>query len=70
MSSASLPILFGANVRRVRVYGKMSQEDLAFKCSLDRTYISGIERGVRNPSLANVEKIAKALKVSPSELVQ
>jgi transcriptional regulator with XRE-family HTH domain len=46
----------------------MSQEALAAKCELDRTYISGIERGTRNPSLTNVLKIADSLDVSASEL--
>ncbi|MGO9247246.1 MAG: helix-turn-helix domain-containing protein [Solirubrobacteraceae bacterium] len=38
------------------------------ECGLDRTYISGIERGTRNPSLTNILKIAAALHVSPAEL--
>jgi transcriptional regulator with XRE-family HTH domain len=46
----------------------MSQESLALTCGLDRTYISGIERGVRNPSLTNILKIAAALEVSPAEI--
>ena len=46
----------------------MSQEALAAKCELDRTYISGIERGTRNPSLTNILKIADSLSVSASEL--
>ena len=70
MSSASLPVIFGTNVREARLSKNMSQEVLAFKCGLDRTYISGIERGIRNPSLLNVEKIAKALKLSAASLVQ
>lgn len=41
----------------------LSQEQLAFETGLDRTYISGVERGVRNPSLVIVEKIAKGLKL-------
>ncbi len=44
-----------------------SQEQFADLCGLDRTYIGGIERGERNVSLANIEKIAKALRVSLSE---
>lgn len=46
----------------------MSQEALAAQCELDRTYISGIERGTRNPSLTNILKIADSLGVSASEL--
>ena len=47
----------------------MSQEAFADKCRLDRTYISGIERGKRNVSLRNIELIARALGVSLSELL-
>lgn len=46
----------------------MSQEEFADHCGLDRTYIGGIERGERNVSLVNTEKIAKALHISLSEL--
>lgn len=48
----------------------MSQKDLGFKAGLDRTYISGIERGIRNPSLKNIEKISKALKINVTQLFQ
>ena len=41
----------------------MSQEKLAFEANLHRTYVSGIERGVRNPSVESLEKIARQLKV-------
>lgn len=63
-----IPKSFGAKVRKLRTKIGLSQEKLGFKTRLDRTYISGIERGVRNPSIKNVEKIADALKVSISEL--
>ena len=46
----------------------MSQEEFADLCGLDRTYVGGIERGERNVSLMNIEKVAKALRVSVSEL--
>jgi len=59
---------FGSKVRQARMKIGISQEELAFQSGLDRTYISGIERGTRNPSLKNIEKIAKALKISPAEL--
>lgn len=59
---------FGVRVRQLRTKLNLSQEDLAFSANLDRTYISGIERGERNVSLINIGKIAKALKVSLSEL--
>lgn len=59
---------FGGRVRHVRLQRNLSQEALAEKAALDRTYIGGIERGERNPSLKNIEKIAHALGVAISEL--
>jgi transcriptional regulator with XRE-family HTH domain len=61
-------ILFGVRVRALRLAEGLSQEEFADKCELDRTYIGGIERGERNPSLRNIIKIAHALKVAPSVL--
>lgn len=59
---------FGDAIRSVRKQRNLSQESLALKCGLDRTYISGIERGARNPSLTNIFKIAAALDSSPAEI--
>jgi transcriptional regulator with XRE-family HTH domain len=59
---------FGQRIRMIRNRGAVSQESLALQCGLDRTYISGIERGIRNPSLTNILKIATALDVPPSDL--
>lgn len=61
---------FGDNVRSRREAQDLSQEQLAERADLDRTYISGVERGVRNLSLNNVVRIAKALKTSASELCE
>ena len=47
----------------------MSQEDLGFEADLDRTYVSGVERGVRNPTVVTIFALAKALKVQASKLV-
>lgn len=58
----------GRNIRRIREQRALSQEQLAEKCQLHRTYVSGIERGTRNPSLQNLLKIARALDVHPSIL--
>ncbi len=57
----------GKNLARIRKEQKFSQEELAFECDLHRTYISGIERGVRNPTVVILDKIAKALKISVTE---
>jgi transcriptional regulator with XRE-family HTH domain len=59
----------GLAVRRVRYQRGNSQEELADQSDLDRTYISGVERGVRNPSLASLVRIAEALDVRLSRLV-
>lgn len=61
---------FGARVRERRTALGLSQEAFAGKCGLDRTYVSGIERGKRNVSLRNIEIIAKALGTSISELTE
>ena len=59
---------FGNKIREKRKEKGISQEGLAGLADLDRTYIGGIERGIRNPSLRNIGKIAKALKVKVKEL--
>ncbi len=59
----------GLNLRRFRDEKGISQERLAFDCRLHRTYISGVERGVRNPTVVVLEKIAKALKIRSGQLL-
>ncbi len=59
----------GQNLARIRKEKGLSQEDLAFECGLHRTYISGIERGIRNPTIMILDKIAKVLKVSVRDLI-
>lgn len=59
---------FGRRVRFLRLKVNISQEALAERCELHRTYIGGIERGERNVSLVNIEKIAIALGVEVSNL--
>lgn len=60
----------GLNVRAVRGERGLSQEALAFDCGLHRTYISGVERGVRKPTVVVLDKIATALKVPASRLLE
>lgn len=57
------------NIRLLRFENELSQEELAFRCELDRTYISAVERCVWNVALSNVEKIAEALNVEPWQLL-
>ena len=60
---------FGQNVQRIRKERNISQEKLAELAGLHRTYIGMIERAEKNITLCNIEKIAKALNVKISELV-
>jgi transcriptional regulator with XRE-family HTH domain len=57
-------IRFGRAIRRIREEQGINQEEAAERCGLHRTYYSGIERGVRNVSLVNIERITKGLKTS------
>jgi len=61
---------FGAHLKAIRKEENLSQEKLALIADLDRTYISGIERGLRNISLINIFKLAEALEIPPSKLFQ
>jgi len=58
----------GLNVRKHREAREFTQEKLAEKSGLDPTYISDIERGLRNPGIKNVAKLAKALGLMTAEL--
>jgi transcriptional regulator with XRE-family HTH domain len=60
----------GSNVKKYRKERGLSQEQLAFECGLHRTYVSGVERGVRNPTVVILERIAVALKVDSSKLLE
>ncbi|MBS9424819.1 MULTISPECIES: cell morphology transcriptional regulator XreR1 [Photorhabdus] len=60
--------IFGQRVRYIRMASGMSQEAFADKCGLDRTYISGIERGVRNPTLEVINVIASGLQIELKDL--
>lgn len=60
--------IFGKNVRKYRKQLKISQEQLAEKASLHRTYIGSVERGERNISLENIIKLSEVLGVNPAHL--
>ncbi len=66
---ATIQRSFGEAVRAIRTERAMSQEGLAARSGLHRTYIGGVERGERNVSLVNIDRIARALEVRPSELL-
>ena len=59
---------FGARMRALRKARKLSQEKVALRCGLDRSYLGGIERGESNVSLVNIHRIAEAIGVEVGEL--
>ena len=61
---------FGTRVQKLRLDAGLSQEAFANLTGLHRTYISGIERGIRNPTLLIVQRIANSLSISPSKLLK
>lgn len=62
--------VFGDVLKKLRKAKGLSQEELSFKASLDRTYISMLERGHRQPSLNSFFGLSKALDIDPIELIQ
>lgn len=63
-------VKLGENIRSLREARGVSQEELAFEAGLDRTYVGGVERGERNPTILSSLKIAKALDVELGALVK
>lgn len=61
---------FGKRLRQLREERGWSQEEFADRAGLHRTYVSAVERGVRNPTLSVLERIAKAMGVSLAEMLQ
>ena len=61
---------FGLNLKNLREQKGWSQEKLAEKSGLHRTYISGLERGIRNPTIDILQEVANALGVTPSDLLK
>jgi CheY-like chemotaxis protein len=70
MATADLRALLGATIKSDRSALGISQEELAYRAGLHRTYISDLERGARNPSIQSIEKIASALQISVSMLFE
>lgn len=69
MSDKLILELFGKKLQKIRLERGWSQEKLALAASLDRTYISSVERGQRNISIINIYKLAKALDAAPGSLL-
>lgn len=61
---------FGKKLQKLRMDRNLTQEKLAEIAGFDRTYISLLERGIRNPSLVNIFRLAKALNVTPDKLLK
>jgi len=66
----SLNKKLGEKLKEVRIAKGLSQGDIAKKLNVHRSYISGIERGVRNPTIKNVGKLAYALGIDPHNLLK
>ena len=62
--------LLGENVRRYRKLADMSQEELSLRADMKRSYVSDLERGMRNPSVRALGRLAEALDVDPAVLLQ
>ncbi|MDB9419151.1 helix-turn-helix transcriptional regulator [Microcystis aeruginosa CS-563/04] len=69
-SKAVILRVLGLMIREHRAALGISQEELGLRCHLDRTYISGLERGVRNPSLTALVTLAKGLNITVSQLLE
>jgi CheY-like chemotaxis protein/DNA-binding transcriptional regulator YiaG len=70
MATIDLKILLGTAIKTQRSSLGISQEELAYRAGLHRTYVSDLERGVRNPSMDSIEKLARALQLSVSTLFE
>jgi CheY-like chemotaxis protein len=68
IATIDLKILLGTAIKAQRTSLRISQEELAYRAGLHRTYVSDLERGVRNPSMDSIEKLARALQLSVSTL--
>lgn len=62
-------VIVGQNVRRLRKAAGLSQEELAHRAGLDRTYVSGVERGIRNPTVLVLQDLAGGLEAQVVDLL-
>ncbi|MBJ7319617.1 MAG: helix-turn-helix transcriptional regulator [Brevundimonas sp.] len=63
-------IRLGKRVRHLRTEAGLSQEELAFRAGMKRSYLSDLERGTRNPTVRAMDRLAQALKVHPRQLLE
>ena len=70
MATIDLKALLGVAIKTQRASLAISQEELAYRAGLHRTYVSDVERGARNPSVETIEKLARALEISVSMLFE
>jgi transcriptional regulator with XRE-family HTH domain len=69
MGTKTIPNAFGEVLRDYRTKARISQENLALKSDLDRTYISLLERGLRQPTLETLFRLASVLEVAPATMI-
>jgi transcriptional regulator with XRE-family HTH domain len=70
MATIDLKTLLGMAIKTQRALLGISQEELAHRAGLHRTYVSDLERGARNPSIESIEKLARALELPVSKLFE
>ena len=70
MATNDLKTLLGIAIKAQRASLGISQEELAHRAGLHRTYVSDLERGARNPSIESIEKLASALQISVAKLFE
>ena len=70
MATTDLKTLLGVAIKTQRASLGISQEELALRAGLHRTYVSDLERGARNPSIESIEKLASALQISIAKLFE
>lgn len=66
----AIELSFAKVLKSVRIKRKMSQEELAFRSDLDRTYISMLERGIHQPTITSLFALSKALNMKPSDMIR